>query len=464
MSETRAPEAGDAGVGDGDSPLIRLTASEAAARIASGEISSEELVSACLTRIEAREETVGAWAHLDPDHALEQARAADRARAAGHGIGPLHGVPVAIKDIFVTAAAPTENGTILHAGRQPEHDASLVEQLRSAGAVILGKTVTTELAVFHPGKTRNPHNLDHTPGGSSSGSAAAVADGHVPVAIGSQTAGSIIRPAAFCGVFGFKPTFGLVSRQGVLPQSAPLDTLGPMARSIEDLALVTHCMAAHDPRDAASWPRSRPPLPQIAESAPPVVPQLAFIGSPAWEEEAEPVTKEAFGELVEHLGDHCDATELPGLFAEGLAWQRTLQLADIAKNYGPLQEKAPNKISAKLTEMIEEGRMVTAVAYNRAREMQDVLYAGLAQVFERYDAIVTPAAPGPAPSGLDSTGSPAFNALWTYMGVPAVTLPLLEADGLPMGVQLVGPRRDDARLLRTARWLLRFVTGEGEAA
>lgn len=437
--------------------LYKLTAREVAARIAHGEITSEELVRACLDHIQSCEPAVQAWAYLDPEHALSQAARLDEWRAAGRELGPLHGVPVGVKDIFDTADMPTENGTPVHSGRRPAKDASAVAQLRDAGAVIMGKTVTTELAVFTPGKTRNPHNPDHTPGGSSSGSAAAVAANMVPLALGTQTAGSVIRPASFCGVYGFKPTHGLISRTGVLVQSPPLDTIGAFARSIDDLALLTDCISAYDPRDKSMHPRSRGSLARVAASQPPVQPLLAFIPTPPWESEAEPATKQAFEEILEVLGEQCDRVDLPDVFAQAWDWQRTLQWADIAKYYGPLLDRAPEQISPKLREMIDEGREMKAVDYNTAFEMRDVLNAGLDRIFDRYDAILTPATPGPAPKGLDSTGKPTFNLLWTYCGTPAVNLPLLDVDGLPLGVQLVGPRLDDARLLRTANWLIRHL-------
>lgn len=441
------------------SELIALTAAEAVERMDRGEMTAEEYVGACIARIEAREDEVQAWSYFDADHAMAQARMADERRRRGAGTGPLNGVPVAIKDIVDTADMPTEHGSPVFEGNQPSEDAALIAGLRDAGAVIMGKSVTTELATNHPGKTRNPHNPDHTPGGSSSGSAAAVADHMCPLAVGSQTGGSVIRPASFCGTFGLKPTFGLISRAGVLNQSPALDTMGTYARSIDDLALITEAMAASDPRDAASYPRSRPPLRKIAAGDPPMKPVFAFAKTPVWDK-AEEVTREAFGELTEELGESCDEIDLPSPFANAWDWHRAIMFGDVAKNYGPHQEKAPDKVSAALTERIEEGRKVTAVQYNTALEWREILYAGLEEVFERYDAILTPASCGPAPKGLESTGDPVFNALWTYLGVPCVTIPLLEADGLPFGVQLVGLRRDDGRLLRTARWLAEHLSEE----
>jgi Asp-tRNA(Asn)/Glu-tRNA(Gln) amidotransferase A subunit family amidase len=447
----------DAHIGD----LAGLTASDAAERIAKGEITSVMLVESCLARIAEREETVQAWEHLDPDFALAQARAADERRGMDPSTGPLHGVPVGIKDIIDTRDLPTENGTPAYKGRQPGDDAALVSALKDAGAVIMGKTVTTELAVFYPNRTCNPHNPEHTPGGSSSGSAAAVADNMVPLAIGTQTGGSVIRPASFCGVYGFKPTHGTISRTGVLMQSPPLDTIGVFARSVEDLGLLADCLTAYDPRDTWMRPRSRSRLRKTALQAPPVEPVFAFVKSPPWDEFAEEVTKQAYAELVDALGDRCDAVDLPEIFTEGLKMQNILQTADIAKFYGPIQAKAPDAISKPLTARIKDGKSITAVDYNTALDVRETLSAGLDEIFERYDAILTPASAGPAPKGLESTGNPAFNAIWTYLGVPCVTAPLLQSDGLPMGVQLVGARHDDGRLLRNSRWLVELLASSG---
>ena len=238
--------------------LHALSASAAARFIHDGVISSAQLVDACLARVRATDAEVQAWAFLDPDHALGQARAADEWRLGGRPTGPLHGVPVGIKDIIDTADMPTENGSALHAGRTPSRDATVVASLRAAGAVIMGKTVTTEFATRAPGKTRNPHNPAHTPGGSSSGSAAAVAAGMVPLALGSQTAGSTIRPASYCGVYGFKPTHGLIPRHGMFRLSRTLDHVGLFARTIEDLALLAEALVTHDERDPDSRPRAHP--------------------------------------------------------------------------------------------------------------------------------------------------------------------------------------------------------------
>lgn len=433
--------------------LIRLTASQAAAAIRDGRTTSEALVGAFLDRIAARDAEIGAWAHIDRDRALAQARRADEVRGLGAGIGPLHGVPVGIKDIIDTKEYPTEMGCPVYDGNQPRRDAACVAALRSAGAIVLGKTVTTELALLTPAPTCNPFATDRSPGGSSAGSAAAVADLMAPAALGSQTAGSVLRPASYCGVYGYKPTFGLVSRTGVLMQSHTLDTLGLFARSIEDLALLTDCMSAHDPADAVSYERSQPRLLDIAAGEPPLPPTFAFVRTPAWESHADPATREAFEELATALGASCETVDIPGL-DKVIEWQRLVQLAENAAYYGPLQDGARDKLSAGLNARLDEGATVPVRAYIEALASRDKAYAALTEVFETYEAILTPAAPGPAPLRTENiTGSPIFNGLWTYLGVPCVSLPLLEVGGLPVGVQLVGERRDDGRLLRTARWL-----------
>jgi Asp-tRNA(Asn)/Glu-tRNA(Gln) amidotransferase A subunit family amidase len=437
--------------------ITALTAAQALAAIHEGRTTAEELVSGCLARIRADEQRVHAWAFVDETRALEQARNVDRVRREGHATGPLHGLPVGVKDIIDTADMPTENGTVLHAGRRPEADATVVERLRSAGAVILGKTVTTELATYAPGRTRNPVDPEHTPGGSSSGSAAAVAAQMVPVAIGTQTNGSVIRPAAYCGVYGYKPTFGWVPRHGILKQSRPLDQVGFFARTVEDLALIAEPLIGYDERDPDTQPMARPRLHHVAMQEPPLPPTFAFTKTPNWDQ-AEEQTRLAFDEVGQALGVRSIAFEVPALFADAWQWHATIMEADIARNYHLLYERGHERLSASLRSQIERGRQVSAIDYNNAVDRIRALSEAFEQVFDRCDVLLTAATAGPAPRGLESTGSPAFCTLWTYAGMPAVTLPLLRAEnGLPMGIQLIGRRGDDARLLRTARWLVEWV-------
>jgi len=439
--------------------LHRLGAGEAARMIRDGAVTSVEVVEACLARVREVDGQVQAWTFLDPDYALAQARATDEYRLSGQPIGALHGVPVGLKDIIDTADMPTENGSVLHAGRTPSRDASVVSLLRAAGAVVMGKTVTTECATRTPGKTRNPHNSGHTPGGSSSGSAAAVAAEMVPLALGSQTTGSTIRPASFCGVYGLKPTHGLIPRHGMFQLSRSLDHVGLFARSVEDIALLLEELAVHDERDPDSRPRARVPYRAVAAEEPPLTPMFAFVKTSLWER-VDADAREAFEELVAHLGDRVEEVELVTPAEEVLEWQRAIGGAEIAINLRREWETGRDKLSAALRARIEHGHEVRALDYLEALGRVPELNASLTELFEqRYDAILTPAAFGTAPKGLESTGDPAFCALWTLCGMPALSIPLMQgANGLPLGAQLVGARHRDARLLRTARWLVSHLS------
>jgi len=424
-----------------------------------GLVTSVDLVQACLARVREVDGDVQAWTFLDPEYALAQARAADEYRLSGQPIGALHGVPVGLKDIIDTADMPTENGSVLHAGRTPSRDASVVSLLRAAGAVILGKTVTTEFATRTPGKTRNPHNPGHTPGGSSSGSAAAVAAGMVPLALGSQTTGSTIRPAAYCGVYGLKPTHGLVPRHGMFRLSRTLDHVGLFARGIDDVALLLEELAVHDERDPDSRPRARASYRATAAEEPPVTPMLAFVKTSLWDR-VDADARDAFAELASALGDRVEELELTTAADEVLDWQRAIGGAEIALNLRREWEHGRDKLSPALRARIAEGCEVRASDYLRALDRIPELNASFTELFERrYDAILTPAAFGTAPKGLESTGDPAFCALWTLCGMPALNVPLMQgANGLPLGVQVVGARHRDGPLLRTARWLVTHLS------
>jgi Asp-tRNA(Asn)/Glu-tRNA(Gln) amidotransferase A subunit family amidase len=434
--------------------LHLLGATEAARMIRDGGVTSVDLVQACLARVREVDGQVQAWTFLDPEYALAQARAADQLRMSGQPIGVLHGVPVGLKDIIDTADMPTENGSVLHAGRTPSRDASVVSLLRGAGAVIMGKTVTTEFATRTPGKTRNPHNTGHTPGGSSSGSAAAVAAGMVPLALGSQTTGSTVRPASYCGVYGLKPTHGLVPRHGMFQLSRTLDHVGLFARAIEDIALLLEALASHDARDPDSRPRARVAYRVAAATEPPRAPMFAFVKTSMWDR-VDADAREALDKLVERLGNRVEVVELIASADEVLEWQRAIGGAEIAVNLRREWETGRDKLSAALRARIEHGRGVLARDYLEALGRVPPLVASLTDLFEqRYDAILTPAAFGTAPKGLESTGDPAFCAVWTLCGMPALNVPGLRgANGLPLGAQLVGAPHRDGQLLRTARWL-----------
>ena len=432
--------------------LTDLTASAAAAEIARGALSAEDYARACLDRIAEIDGDIHAFVHLDREHVLAQARTLDERRSDGQPLGPLHGVPVAIKDIVDTADYPTELGSPIGAGRRPWRDATVVAKLRAAGAIIIGKTVTTEFAFYHPGPTRNPHDTSRTPGGSSSGSAAAVAARMVPLAIGTQTNGSVIRPAAFCGVFGVKPSYGTVSRAGVLPLSRKLDHVGGFARSLPDLALLLDVITGYDPADPDTRPVASPDFRARQAEKTPLAPRFAFVRTPIWHK-TDADTKAAFEELAEALGDAIVPVDLPERFAEAWDCHRTIMLAETPYNLAPLLKRG--EPSPMLREFVAEGRLLKAVDYLDALAQAPTFAASLSDIFDEYDAIITPAAAGVAPKSLDTTGDPAFCTLWTLTGHPALTLPLLTGtDGLPLGVQLVGPPGGDARLLRTATALI----------
>lgn len=437
--------------------LFEMSAAQAAEAIRAAECTSEELVQACLDRIDSVEDRVGAWAHLDPEYALQQARDADLYRRSGASVGPLHGVPIGVKDIFDTKDMPTEDGTVLHAGRTPAFDATAVARLREAGAIIMGKTVTTELAVYAPGKTTNPHDAHRTPGGSSSGSAAAVAANMVPLSIGTQTNGSVIRPASYCGVFGYKPSHGLISRYRVLQQSRVLDQVGVFGRSVGDVALIAQQLMGYDERDPDMCARARPDLVDIAAQEPPTRPHFAFVKTPAWDQ-ADKDVRDGFGELLEFLGDQAEELDLTELLEKAIEWHRTIMEADLAKSFRREYERARDRLSPALCEMIERGRRCLAVDYNLAVEQIPRLNEALGEILLEHDAILTPATTGEAPIGLESTGSPVFCTPWSLCGVPSISLPILQgSNGMPVGVQLAAARGDDARLLRTAAWLVQRV-------
>jgi Asp-tRNA(Asn)/Glu-tRNA(Gln) amidotransferase A subunit family amidase len=427
-----------------------LTATEARARMAKGEMTAEAYVTACLNCIKAREEEIQAWVHLDAENALEQARAADKRRTSGQGLGLLHGLPVGIKDIIDTADMPTQNGSPLFKDYQPAKDAGCVSALRAAGAIIIGKTVTTELANITPDKTRNPHNPAHTPGGSSSGSAAAVGAGTIPLALGTQTGGSVIRPGSYCGIHALKPTLGLISRTGVTLQSHTLDTVGVLGRSLADLALITDALSFHDPSDPVSYARVRPNLSSMLVGGMTMKPQFAFVKSPAWEF-AEPGAKEALAMIVNQLGSQVKEIEIPAL-NDIIQHHATVMGAENATYYGPLLARDPGGISPALAARLSVGAKVLASDYINSLNAREAIYAEIEKILKTYSAILTLSSPGPAPKSLASTGKAIFNGMWTYLGVPCISLPMMKVSCMPCGVQLIGMRRDEGRLLATARW------------
>jgi Asp-tRNA(Asn)/Glu-tRNA(Gln) amidotransferase A subunit family amidase len=420
-----------------DLPLNELSASRAAAAIAKGEVTSTALLESCLDRIETRDALVCAWVPVAAERALARARKADAAVAAGAILGPLHGVPVAIKDIFDTADMPTECGSDLYRSRQPDQDALAVRLLRRAGAIIIGKTVTAELALSAPGPTANPLDLRRTPGGSSSGSAAAVADLMVPLAIGSQTTGSVIRPASYCGILGFKPSFGAIPTGGMHILAQPLDHVGVFARELADIAVIAAVLMTPGAN-----------LDFHGEPGPPL--RIGIVRAPVWGE-ASADARARFDAWAEAHGMR-DGAELGDVFDDAVACQRLILDYNLAVNLGPACETTPQALRDDTRQRVRRALGIDAERYARARARVEEQRAHLRQVFQDYDVLLTLAAPGEAPIGLSSTGNAVFSAIWTLMGVPALTLPLLEGEnGLPIGVQLIGAMGEDAKLLNSAR-------------
>lgn len=425
-----------------------------------GALSSQAHVQGLLSTIEQLEPDVQAWAHLDPALALQQARQADERRAAGDA-SPLLGVGIGLKDIIDTTAWPTENGTVLHRGRRPAVDADLVQRLRVAGAVVMGKTVTTELATYAPGKTRNPHRLTHTPGGSSSGSAAAVACGMVPLAIGTQTNGSVIRPGAFCGVVSFKPTRSTIGRRGVLVQSPTFDTIGLFARTVQDVSLLWGVLAGGaDGARAASAAAGEGAAvsvatadvlrPDAATGTTPAGLRLVWLPGPL-RERLEPGMEAALATQARAWGATDGPADLPVSMAAIIDLHRVIMEAEIARSFHEEYERGADELSASLRGQIERGRTMVDT---QLEDLQGELLGIQAAVDEwmqlqGIDGWITASAPGTAPPTLSHTGDPVFCTLGTALDLPALQLPALKSsEGLPLGIQLVGRRGSDASLLR----------------
>lgn len=431
-----------------------ISAVDAVRALQSGALSARDLMQAYLDRVAARDDDVGAWIYLDADQALAAADAADAAHAAGNPVGPLHGLPVGIKDIIDTQDMPTENGSALFAGRRPVADATLVRLARDAGAIIMGKTVTTEFALTAVGKTKNPNDPTRTPGGSSSGSGAAVADCQVPLSIGSQTGGSMLRPASFCGCYGYKPTFGSISRAGMFCLSRVLDHPGIYANSLADIALLGDVLLQRDPADFDMRAHIARGLTEAVNAGPPESPpRVAFVKGPAWEA-AEPYMDALFDNVIDRLGPAVRNVELTGVFDDALSCHTTVMLAHLGANIGTYCRENGDKVQAETKRRCAEGDGLLAEDYVKAIEFRDTLSAALDRMFEHADILITAAAPGEAPVGLESTGNAIFQKIWTLTGVPTLSMPKLEGpNGMPIGVQVIGRFGHDADLFRHAMWL-----------
>ncbi len=413
-----------------------------------GRFTAEALTRDLLARIDALEPRLHAWAWLDAPRALAAAR--------GAGRGPLGGIPIGIKDIMHVRGVPTGMGSPVFEGRIADESAAVVKRLEAAGGFALGKTVTAEFAYFHPGPTRNPWDPTHTPGGSSMGSAAAVAAGMVPAALGTQTNGSVIRPAAFCGCVGYKPSSGLIPRSGILEFSATLDQVGVFARSVEDAALVASVLVGHDAADRGSLGNAQALADGLFLVAPPArPPRLAAVRSPVWQLAEAPQRAQFERDIraLRQAGAQVAEVELGDAFAQAHAMQRRIMYAEAARTLGPLQTEHRARLSAALNRLLDEGRAISEAEYREALDVQASLQRALQDFLVPFDALITPPARGEAPATLDSIGDPAFCTIWSLCGAPALTIPTgFGPNRLPLGLQVVGRLYDDARLLGVARW------------
>lgn len=415
--------------------LHELGAAQAAALLQRRELKAEDLVRACLERVAARNDDLQAFTHVDAVSALAQARALD----AGPVRGPLHGLPLGVKDLFDTTDLPTAYGSAVYAHHRPAADAASVALCREAGAVVLGKTVTTEFAYFTPGPTVNPHNALHTPGGSSSGSAAAVADHLVPLALGTQTAGSIIRPAAYCGVVGYKPSVGRVVSAGVKSLSPTLDVIGGFGRSVEDAALLGAVLTG-DLR--------------LMEHHVHGTLRIGLFPSPSWPE-ADADTQKAWDQATQALAknsDHCQDQALTQDFGELIQLQKDVMSYEMARSLSFERLRHREALSPALQTLLDTGMAISGAQHAAHLQRTADWRLRIDALFERHDVLLTPSTTGAAPEGLAATGDPLFCRSWSLLGLPAVHLPLLRnAKGLPVGLQLVGRMGEDHKLLAAAR-------------
>lgn len=423
--------------------------------LSSGKSSASQFYRDLLAFVLQADQEIKAFSHIDPKVLDHHVRKLDEYRASGDVLPPLFGLPVGIKDIIDTTDLRTEFGSPIYAGRYAASDATIVRRLREAGAVVFGKTTTTEFATTKPTETRNPHNLGHTPGGSSAGSAAAVAAGMLPVAIGTQTNGSVLRPASFCGVFGFKPTRGLVPRTGMFEQSPALDQVGVFARTVEDIALVSEAIVGDDGFDESTKAMSPLRFVETCNSEPPIQPKFAFVKTPWWDQ-VEPQAQQAYLALLDHLSDLIEVHELPGIVTKTIDWHYKINHVELAFALQRELAQGAEQLSKPLKAQIEIGSKIPVVEYLIAKDRMAHVTFAFDDYFDRFDAILCPAALGGAPKGFDTTGNPIMQTVWSYAGLPAISLPMLRLpNGLPLGVQAVGAYKNDARLLRSVRWLMR---------
>ena len=430
-----------------------LSAYELSLKLKSGEISSIDLCKSYINRIKKFEKDVKAWQFFDEKLLLEKAEEADDYRKSGKPLGPLHGMPIAIKDIIGTYDMPTECGTVFRKKKSSSQDSEIVNLLKNAGAIVMGKTVTCELAYIHPSKTRNPHDYSRTPGGSSSGSAAVVASYMSHLSIGSQTGGSVIRPASYCGVVGYKPSYGLISRSGVLQVSDKLDTIGVFGRSVKDVALLAKTLIRKDLYDTSTAYFSSDRMLDVCEEKLEFDPKFIFYKTKNWKN-INKKSQEAFEFLIKSFKKNIEIYDEPSYFKDIPKYHQIIHEVDMANNFQVYYDKDKSKLSKEMNDAISRGLKYSAKDYSDAIDFMKQSYESYKEVFEDYYGILSPSSNGVADKGLGSTGSADFQKIWTYLGLPAISLPLLTGENdLPLGLQLVGNKFDDLRFLGTAKWL-----------
>ena len=433
--------------------IFSLKAEELSLKIKDAQLTSVEICERYIERINKFEKNVKAWAHFDKKLLLEKAADADEHRRSGKPTGPLHGIPVAVKDIVGTLDMPTECGTVIRKGKSYSQNAEIVDLLLAAGAIVMGKTATAELAYLHPPKTTNPHDHSRTPGGSSSGSAAVVASFMAPLSIGSQTGGSIIRPASYCGVVGYKPTYGLISRNGVLKTSEKLDHIGVFGRSVEDVALLSKVLIKKDNFDSATIHYSTENMLTETKKGPLFEPKFIFYKTDYWKN-IEKKSREAFEYFIKSFKKNIEVFDTPSYFKDIHKYHQIMYETDLANNFGLYYKKYKKKLSKPMQDAIVKGNKHSAKEYAEALDFMKRSYESYEEVFEDYHGVLSPSSPGVAPKSLKSTGSAEFNKVWSYLGTPCISLPLLQGEAnMPLGVQLTGAKYDDHRFLGIANWL-----------
>ena len=435
------------------SEIISLSLEQLASKIKDAQLSSVDVCKAFIERIEKFDKEIKAWAHFDKKVLLEKAEEADEHRRSGKPLGSLHGVPVAVKDIIGTIDMPTECGTVIRKGKSYSQNAEIIDMLHSAGALVMGKTATSELAFLGPSDTTNPHDNSRTPGGSSSGSAAAVASFMAPVSIGSQTGGSIIRPASYCGVVGYKPTYGLISRNGVLRTSYNLDHMGVFGRSVEDVAMLAKVLIKKDKYDPATIHYSADNFVEETKKGPLFEPKFIFYKTEHWKL-IDKKSQGAFEYFIKSFPKNIEVFDTPSYFKDIHKYHQIIHETDLANNFSVYYKKYKKKLSKYMQDAIANGNKHSAKEYAEAIDFMKRSYESYQEVFEDYHGVLSPSSPGVAPKGLKSTGTAEFNKVWSYMGTPCISLPLLEGqNNLPLGVQMIGDKYDDHRFLGVANWL-----------